>query len=93
MNELAECPYCGEEELHTFHYGAETLHCNTCGKEFAIKLETLVVVKSAKVYNKQCCACDTYLHDRDITDGKCPKCGCDVLKNNEYKLSEFDIKQ
>lgn len=93
LQEKVNCPYCGNTEFHIFHYGADTLFCSECNKEFAIELKTIIVVKSAKIYNKQCCACDTYLHDEEIKNDKCPKCSCDVLKDNNYKYSEFNINK
>ena len=93
VNEVAICPYCGDEGLYTFYYGEETLLCNKCRKEFAIKLESVIKVKSAKIYNKVCFACNTYLHDDELVNGNCPKCGCGTFEKNKFKESEFDIKQ
>lgn len=93
VDELAKCPYCGDEDFHTFYYGTDTLHCHECNREFAIELQTTIVVKSAKIYDKQCVACDTYLHKNEIINGKCSKCGCGALKENDYKYSEFDIRR
>ena len=93
LDELATCPYCGDEDFHVFHYGEDTLRCHKCKKEFAIKLETVVRVKSSKIYDKICYGCNTYLYDDDLIDGKCPKCSCNAFENNKFKESEFDFKR
>lgn len=92
INEKVTCPYCGDKEYHTFYYGEERLYCHKCNKEFAIKLQTTIIVKSAKIYAKQCAICGIYLHEEDVKEGKCPKCGCDYLLDNNYKDSEFTFK-
>lgn len=91
VDELATCPYCGHEDLYVFHYGTDTLYCNKCDKEFAIKLETVIKVKSAKIYDKECLVCKSFLHNEQLIEGKCPKCGYEAFVDNEFKESEFNF--
>lgn len=89
--EMATCPYCGHEDFYSFHYGADTLFCHNCNKEFAIKLATVIKVTSAKIYDKKCSFCHVPLYDEETVNGKCPNCGCEVFDDNKYNDSEFDV--
>lgn len=92
FTELVTCPYCGNEEYHTFQYGENVLYCYSCEKEFAIEIETEIKVKSTRFYDKICAACDEPLFSDEILNGKCPKCSCTVFNDNEFKYSKFNYK-
>ena len=89
--EQATCPYCGHEDYYSFHFESETLYCNNCDKEFAIELETVITVKSAKIFDKKCTSCRMPLYNEEVIDNKCPNCRNETFEVNEFKDSEFDI--
>lgn len=91
IEEKASCPYCGHEAYHSFYFVSETLQCHNCGKEFAIKVEAVINVKSAKIFDKRCCSCHAPLYNEEIIDGKCPNCKNEEFIDNEFKDSEFEI--
>lgn len=92
VDEKAVCPYCGHEDYYTFHYGADTLICHHCDKEFAIKLETVITVKSAKFFDKICADCGLPMYDEEIiiNNGECLNCGKKRFNDNRYNDSELD---
>lgn len=91
--EEATCPYCGHKSFHTFHYGSDTLICHNCDKEFAIKLETTIVVKSAKLYDKICETCGVPLYNDEIVKGTCPNCNGKDFVDNKNDDSELTVSR
>ncbi len=54
VEEKVICPYCGDEDYHTFYVNADTLFCNKCHYEFAIEVDIKVIkVKSIKLDNPE----------------------------------------
>ena len=92
LEESVTCPYCNYKDWYKFHYGMDSLFCNKCDKEFAIKIETVVRVKSARIYDRLCIVCGKRLFEDEIVDGKCPECGCGAFEDNMFNDSEFDFK-
>lgn len=89
--EKATCPYCGHEDEYSFNFESETLYCNNCDKEFAIQLETVITVNSAKIFDKRCVVCRAPLYKEEVIDNKCPNCGGEMFEKNTFRDSEFDI--
>ena len=91
VEEEVTCPYCGHKDWYSFYFESEALYCHNCNKEFAIKLEYVIKVNSAKIFDKRCCSCHAPLYNDEIINGECPNCKNTEFYDNEYRDSKLDI--
>ena len=80
VDEQASCPYCGHIDWYVFHLGSDSLYCNKCDKEFAIKSKVQTVILSDAFYTKQCYTCHTKFTSIQVKEnGVCHKCGTELF--------------
>jgi uncharacterized protein YbaR (Trm112 family) len=94
LNEKVTCPYCGHEDWYTFHIDSDSLYCHKCDKEFAIKLQQVIITKvlSDVLNTHECYGCDTKFNDSNMPENRmCPTCKV-MLHEIEYKDSPVYCK-